>query len=437
MISNHGGPAQKTGVGPRLQRPWPDALDEAGYHGPAGDIVRAIEPHSEADPTAILVQMLVAFGNACGRGAGFQVEADRHYTNLFVAIVGDTSKGRKGTSWGQARRPVALADRTDWASASVISGLSSGEGVIWEVRDEVFKQVPVKDEETKKVTGYTEEVADPGVSDKRRLIYESELASVLARMGREGNTLSPVVRQAWDGSRLSSLTKNSPAVATGAHISIVAHITEEELRRELTATEVANGFANRFLWVCSRRSKKLPHGGDLDSVDWTPLIDPIALALSFAQSVGAEPLPFDPNARQLWENAYDWLSEGAPGLFGAVTSRAEAQVRRLAVIYALLDCSAVIRTPHLRAALAIWSYCERSARYLFGDSLGDPLADQVRSALMRNPDGLTRTEINRLFGGHRQSKSIERALASLSERGLAACDIRSTGGRPEERWRAA
>src|SRR5262245_18996660 len=81
-------------------------------------------------------------------------------------------------------------------------------------------------------------------------------------MKREGNILSRVIRDAWDGrERLQTLTKNSPTKATNACISIVAHITVEELRRMLDETAMANGFANRFLFACVKRSTLLPLGG--------------------------------------------------------------------------------------------------------------------------------------------------------------------------------
>jgi len=67
-----------------------------------------------------------------------------------------------------------------------------------------------------------------------------------------------------DGRTLQNLTKNSPARATGAHISSIGHITADELRRYLTATESANGFGNRQLWICTKRSKLLPEGGTID-----------------------------------------------------------------------------------------------------------------------------------------------------------------------------
>ena len=92
-------------------------------------------------------------------------------------------------------------------------------------------------------------------------------------MARDGNTLSAIIRDAWDRGDLRSMTKNSPAVATGALISIVAHITLQELRQELTGTDAANGFANRFLFACVRRSKCLPDGGE---VDLSPLASRLA-----------------------------------------------------------------------------------------------------------------------------------------------------------------
>ena len=81
--------------------------------------------------------------------------------------------------------------------------------------------------------------------DKRRLVVEPEFAQTLKVLAREGNTLSAIVRQAWDGEPLQTIVRNDPLRATDAHIGIVGHITRAELLRYLTATELANGFANR------------------------------------------------------------------------------------------------------------------------------------------------------------------------------------------------
>ena len=82
-------------------------------------------------------------------------------------------------------------------------------------------------------------------------------------------------------------------------------------------------------------------------------------------------------ARRLWEWAYDRLSSDAGGLYGAAIGRAEPQVMRLALVYALSMGSPVIDEEHLAAALEAWRYSDESARYLFGASTGDPVADRI------------------------------------------------------------
>jgi uncharacterized protein DUF3987/bifunctional DNA primase/polymerase-like protein len=407
---------------------WPE-LPENALYGLAGEIVRTIDPHTEADRAAVLIQILAAFGNCIGRTAYFTAEADRHYLNLFAVLVGATSKGRKGTSWGQARRLFERIDET-WAATCVGAGLSSGEGLIWSVRDAVEKKEPIK--EKGRIVDYQTLIADEGVPDKRAFILEAEFASVLRVMGREGNTLSATIRQAWDTGNLQVKTRNNPNRATGAHVTIIGHITKDELKRNLDETETANGFANRFLWICVRRSRILPEGGALSDAELNPLVTRLHEAFIFAR--GISEMKRDMEARALWYQVYEELSEGHAGLLGAVTSRAEAQTMRLACLYALLDSKSIVERAHLEAALALWRYCEASARYIFGAATGDRIADELLSALQEaGSDGLTRTQIRDLFN-RRHTGAIDAALAVLSETGRARFETEQTSGRPVTRW---
>ena len=410
---------------------WPEPPAREAFSGLAGELVGLISEHSEADPVALLAQLLTAFGNCIGRGPHFAVEADRHALNLFTLLVGATSKARKGSSWGQVKRLFDHAD-PEWAAGHILSGLSSGEGVIYQVRDPIERQEKVR--EGGRVTGYQTVTEDPGINDKRLLVLEPEFSSALRVMAREGNILSPVLRQAWDSGDLRTLTKNSPAKATGSHVSVVGHITGDELRRLLDRTEIANGFLNRFLIVCARRSQLLPEGGNLDESEVSEAATALGHALAFAK--GAQGLARDDEARAVWHEQYRELSSGRPGLLGAVTSRAEAQVMRLACLYALLDQRSAVSVGNLRAALALWHYCEDSARFVFGDTLGDPVAEELLQALRASANGLTRTEIRDHFSGH-QVQQVHRALAALSAYGLVSrMRDGSSGGRPAERWMA-
>jgi len=403
---------------------WPAALSEAALHGLAGEIVRTITPHSEADPAALLVATLAAFGNACGRNAHWEIGGTRHYTNLYALQVGRTSGGRKGTAWDAVRPIFARADG-EWATERVQSGLSSGEGLIHAVRDPLVKQAE-HDGKT------TEVVEDPGVSDKRLLAREPEFASVLRVMRRDGSTLSSTIRALWDTGDVRTLTKGKPERATAAHVSIVGDVTPDELRRELDDTSAANGFLNRFLLVCVKRSKALPFGGELGTDQLDRLADAVREALRFAEV--QQLVPFAPDARHDWERHYESLTGERPGMFGAVTGRAAPQVRRLATVYALMDVSGQVKSAHLAAALALWRHCERSARFIFGAKLGDHVADRVLAAL-QDAGTLTRSDIRQLLGNRVTGERIDGALELLADCDLATMRVEpSKAGRPTERW---
>ncbi len=126
--------------------------------------------------------------------------------------------------------------------------------------------------------------------------------------------------------------------------------------------------------------------------------------------------------------------EGRPGIIGAITARAEAQVVRLACIYALLDCSTEIEPPHLKAALAVWGYAEASVKYIFQSTVGDPLLNKLFEALASRPRGMTRTEINDALGRNYGKARIDEALNTLKASGRAERKFTATGGRPVEKW---
>jgi hypothetical protein len=406
---------------------FPRPLSDAALYGLAGDIVRRIEPHTEADVAALLVQLLVAFGNCAGREPHAMADGSRHGMNLFCVLVGESSKSRKGTAWAHIKRIIGRADE-DWSKECLTSGLTSGEGLIYAVRDPVTKRARQKD------GSYEDEIVDQGITDKRRTFVESELSSTLRVMSRDGCTLSAVIRAAWDDGDLRTAVKNSPNHATGAHFSIIAHVTRDEVRRELNATDQANGFANRFLWAATRRSKCLPEGGNLDVENLNDLVRRLRDAVEFARNAGE--VTRSEEARKLWCIVYPGLSEGKPGLLGAITARAEAQVLRLSAIYALLDCSTKIEVDHHRAALALWNYCARSARWIFGTATGNLYADRILIALRATGrTGMTQTEISeRIFYRNVSSGSLSDALRTLHGSGLANFKEEPTGGARRKRW---
>lgn len=410
------------------ERIWP-TLDPAALYGLAGKVVALFEPHTEADPVALLSQFLILFGNALGRCAYYPVEGDRHYTNLFGVLVGRSSKSRKGTSAGRIRQLMRFIEEY-WECNCITGGLSSGEGVIWRIRDEIRGP----DKHGNDVVKFA------AVDDKRLMLDEREFAQVLTVMKREGDTVSVIMRDAWDGRDLNVLTRTNPARVTHPHISISAHITEDELRRMLDEVSMASGWGNRFLFACVKRARELPHGGTLTQDEIEELGKKIRLTIYNKVHGISKEITMNAEARKFWTKTYHDLSQDLPGMLGAITGRGEAQTIRLALLYAVLDGSDKIKVVHLKAALALWKYCEDSARYIFGDGVGDRFADELLQAL-RNSGGMSRKDISNHFQRHQSKDKLDAALVTLQRQGRARCERRKQrdgkSGRPVEHWTAA
>lgn len=394
---------------------WPRPMKPEAMHGLLAEIVETFEPYSEADPAGLALQTLVAVGNMIGSGPHFMVESDRHALNLFLCEVGPSAKGRKGVGWGNVQ---ALCRRVDqkWVENRIHTGLRTGEGLISQVKD------ASADEEA--------------VADKRLLLLETELGGTLRVMGRYGNTLSPVLRQAWDGGMLAVATRKWSLKSTNPHISMIAQTTKEDLSQYLTRTDILNGFTNRFIWANVRRSKLLPQAGSPPESEIKALARKLAQALKFAQKVNE--IPLSDRAATLWTKKYPELTAEAGGLLGAATSRAEPMVRRLAALYAVMNQNKVVMTQHLQAALAVWDYSADSARFIFSgretNAFGMKLESKLVAVLRQCEDGLTRTEIRSRFSNHFDAETVSSVLENLKREGLARSVMQYTAGRPAERW---
>jgi Protein of unknown function (DUF3987) len=386
-----------------------------------GRVVRLSERHTEAEPVAIAVQFLIGFGNAVGHGPRFFVGETPHHLNEFLAVVGTTSRARKGDSKNAALRAIEEAD-PDWAH-NIGSGLSSGEGLIHAVRDPVTRIATSGKEKG------NEYLADPGVSDKRLLVVESEFSNALKQFSRDGNVLSCMLRDAWDAKRtLRLLTKNSPTRATDAHISIIAHTTPEDLSAYLANIEAANGLGNRFLFVLTHRARLLPNPGRAAAQDVAEVVDEVRDALLHARQV--EVIRRTPAAERLWAEIYPTLTADQPGLLGKLLARSEAHVARLSALYALCALSPQIDVEHLKSALALWDYCESSTRLIFANRTGDDTADRIRSELLPGQSMSLRELRDQIFANHISAARLSEALKLLQALGEITVTTEPTEGRP-------
>ena len=313
---------------PRAPSTPRSVFGEYALYGLAGKIVRALAPHTEAPAEGLLLQLLAAFSNIIGPGPLCMVGATRHSLNLFIILVGDSSKARKGTSWNQIAQLFAAVDPA-WIANRVTS-------------------------ERVTVRTLTSILGHPEDGDRRLLVLAEELSSMLHAMGRSHSQLSPLLRSAWDNGTLrlfNRISNNDPASPVNrGHLSLIGHITRRELDASLHRNDSHNGFANRCLWGCVQRIRCLPDGGNLPAEVLSALARDLTRRIEWAQSEKEIVLHRDAQAAELWNDYYPTLSQATPDMHGAATARAEAQVLRISALYAILDGSPLIRLPHLQAA---------------------------------------------------------------------------------------
>lgn len=358
--------------------------------GLAGRVLREIDPHSEADEVAILINFLTYFSNNMGQNPFFMIQGDKVFAKLFSVVAGKSADGRKGSALG----PINFLFRKineEWIVNCKKTGLSSGEGLISELQSR-------KDKE-----------------DNRLLLVEEEFASVLKVIERTGNTLSAQLRKAWDGQgELNTLTKQALHVPN-SHVCILGQITVEELNLLYKAGDIYNGLFNRFIWLYVKRSKFLPEGGSLHKQNLTTLIAEISEALEFSKNV--KEIKRDDEAKKYWECLYYDLGQRENSRFGAIQTRAENQVLRLSMIYALLDKSTRIKKKHILAAEALWEYSVQSLPHIFFSSSTN-VSTKAKNKLIQKlheKERLSRTEIVRLYGGNKSQKEIDSILQQLSD----------------------
>ena len=370
----------------------PVDADAAAYHGPMGDLAEVYRGQTEAHPIAILVMGLCGAGNCIGRGPNFLVGRTRHYTLENALVVGSSSFGRKGTAQDVADDVFAQID-PDWVEYRRLTSLSSGEGLVESVRDARGD--------------------DPGILDKRLWVVCSEFSEIFKVLQRDGSTLSPKLRDAYDGKSLGVQTRKNPLHSTDPHISVCGHVPQDELTRLLRNNpELTNGFANRFLIVWTYRYCELPDGGNPDAAAVAQITRQLKKAIQKATNMGE--MTRDQEASELWHDVYSQLNQELPGVRGAVLARGAAHCLRLSMLYALLDGSSTIRKVHLQAALAVWDYVIQSVTFIFGDATGDKVTDTILRAVRQEP-GITRTGISNALNRHVTAVEITDCLARLIE----------------------
>ncbi len=397
----------------------PPKLAEVGLFGLIGEIAHKGTEGKEPDPASVALAAIIRLSALVGRDLYIAVGDTRHTLNLYGLHIGRSAIGAKGESFSLVNRIMEklASDKPNGkniTAQSHTSGLSSREGLAMLIHDG-FQQ--------------GKEEHSP-IDDKRLFLRESEFANLLAQSKRDGNTISPALRDVWDaGQSIKPLTKTSQLWATDPHVALHGAITPLELLQKLDANEASNGFLNRFLICFAERVCLVPLPEPTRQIDVSILASRVEKVVLWAK--GNYPtdkytrcMELSDQAKKLWINVYPKLKKRtAHGeMISAILERRAPITLRIAGLFAVTDMSLTIEVHHLQAALAWATFHKESVIYVFGRDAEQQKAAQLmmeyRNKIMdalKCGDWLTRTVLRKAFNNHLNNQTLDHALAGLLE----------------------
>lgn len=357
----------------------PPIVTDNLFSGLIGKAVELCCHNSEAVPVAVAMNIISWFTALIGPTVYYQLGDERRMLNNYYLLVGPSGMGKGSSEHGpdrifhrveqflQEKFTYAYEKgKTDGINEYPLldihdGGLSSGEGLAAAKND----GVPDKPEMTP-------------VPDKRILIKEPEFGNVLNMAQRQGNTLSHVLRNGYDGKTIKPLTKRDKVCVTHPFFCMIGNITPQELAEHNRSSVMSsNGMLNRtmMIWTRVERRQPIPEAIPQDQIDWiaSELTDSVMFARNHSfethwkkLSAIAQPVVLGESARTLWIDRYDSLVNLPDcNLVKTLCRRHRLHTLILASVFALLDKTRVIEVGHLESALAWFRYSRDSVVYSY------------------------------------------------------------------------
>ena len=398
----------------------PSSLRPEAFYGPVGEMCSLIAPNVPYDISAVLLQTLVACGSSLGPEPFLSEGAKRLHPNLFALIVGRTGGG-KGMSLAHVEHAMKSIAPTFWATRPITSA-SSGEGLLKTICDPVWgldsKGEPV--------------LRDAGSEDKRVLLIEEEAGSIFIRVAQQ-EVLGKFLTTAWDSGRLMNVVKDSKMECATPHVSIIGHITPDELTDRVTSSHITSGFINRWTMALIRPTAvddSLVAPEDIVGLD--DAILRIRDGLNEFRDSGVHQFVLSDEADKLRRETSVWVRENEePGAMAHLAVRFQSQTLKLTMVYAAVDGTHVISADHLRAARAVTAYSHRCARAFWGGVFLDDLTDDFMS-LWRGIgyEAISLSDLSALFSRHLTASKREHMLRRLLRDGVIETSQVKGDGRP-------
>jgi hypothetical protein len=383
---------------------FPEPPDAIAFGGLVGECVRSLAAHTDAS----LAGLLASFLAVCGALVPSSAHARGEQTSSpFIALVGESGIGRKGTAMNRGLGAARLVWPTEEVEDILLDGLNSGEALVAALHDQAEANRRYR----------------RGDGPVVGLVFEEEFVNMLSSRARDGSTLDGKLRVAFDGGSLSNRKANdSKVVRSGYVLPALAGITPLELRQRLEKDSAHTGAANRWLYVpVVKRDEIVP-----DEPPELPL--ELNVALKKARAESPRRLTVTPATARLVSEYAEHVTTTSAGVARDLVRRYGTIAVRLAMIHAAVERSPVVGAQHLERAVALTEYARRGIAWVFGQTIGSRDADLLLRHL-RQSGPLRKNTITRHI--IRDPQRQQDAIDELVRLGYAAVEITAptTGGR--------
>jgi hypothetical protein len=407
LQDQQGNPIDPLAVEMRIERPEP--LDPHAMPLPTGLalLLDHFKPLTDAPWSSLLLASTVTMSALAGPAPTLKWRG-RHRAALFGALVGHSGYGRKGATMRVVDQAFGQVD--PMLDEITMSGVASGEVLV-----DILN-------------------ASKANSLGTALIAEHEIAGLLTIASREGSILSTILRKAWDGDKVESRSRaKGTSSAFGYNVAFLGGVTPVELAARLDSNQIANGWANRFLWFHSEKREGGFNSAADDTLS-TVAIDYLRDCITFARALSGPSVLIAPRfSMHLAPGAHarlDALAESLDvipvGAIGSLRQRMPAHIVRLAMVAALLDQSAEVGLDHVAFGEAMAAYAVASMRAVFGTRVDDEVAQMILG-LLQTHGWLNTSTLSQIT--RKEPARVRHALVLLLDSGLIEREDRKTGGR--------
>jgi hypothetical protein len=388
-------------LGPADSEAFPEPPARAAFRGLLGEAVEALAVGTDASEVGILAGLLAFCGALVPASSYFH---RTQTTSPYLALVGESSVGRKGTAMFRAKDALSLALGADVVNRARFDGLASGESLVNSLSE-------------KQRSSYDQTAG---------VVMEEEYATHLAASARESSSLDSRMRQAFDGDDLyHRKVSGTIEVKAPYWLPALIAITPAELRTKLPSGALTSGSGNRWLWLPVVRRKV--------TVTSTPpeLPADIRERIQAAHRTATKQpmtLAHAPGVSEALSEYDEFLWSESVGIAADMTRRFSIIAFRMAMIHAAVEQDRVVGLEHVGRAVALTEYARSGLGWVFGETLGNRDATHLLRQLKEN-EALTASSISR----HMIRDPLRRqdAIDELVRVGLArVVKTVTTGGRP-------